>query len=95
MATARAVRLADRNLVTSAAPCPADPGLFIYSDGLSEARDESGEDFGAQRVVKLAEVHRGSSPEEIVAACLRDLRAFRGAAPASDDLTLLALQRQR
>ncbi|MFN7971761.1 MAG: SpoIIE family protein phosphatase [Acidobacteriota bacterium] len=74
---------------------PPGSGFFIYTDGLSEARDGGDADFGAHRVVTLAAKHRELPPGAMVAAYLEELRAFRGAAAPTDDLTLLALRRDR
>ena len=65
--------------------------LFLYTDGLSEARSESDE-YGVHRVMVRQQAAR--TPAELIAACLDDLRAFAGAGPRLDDLTLLAIRRQ-
>jgi sigma-B regulation protein RsbU (phosphoserine phosphatase) len=66
--------------------------LLLYTDGLSEARNEAGEEYGSKR---LAEVLRDCdvlSPQALIAACVADLRAFQSGAPGTDDLTLMALR---
>jgi sigma-B regulation protein RsbU (phosphoserine phosphatase) len=71
-----------------------DPGdtLFLYSDGLLEARG-AGDEYGVERVVRLLRQHAGRPPAELIAACLDDVRAFTDAAALLDDLTLLAIRR--
>jgi len=71
---------------------PGD-GIVIYTDGLSEARNGSGDDYGVGRLTRMVEAHRGDPPRSLVAACLEDLGAFRGASRPNDDLTLLAIRR--
>ena len=66
--------------------------LFLYTDGLSEARREDDE-YGVDRLTELMGKHRHLCPKELVSICLNDLAEFTGATPRSDDLTLLALQR--
>lgn len=66
--------------------------LFLYTDGLSEARNQDDE-YGVDRLTALMKKHRGLCPTELVSACLDDLAAFTGTTPRTDDLTLLALQR--
>jgi phosphoserine phosphatase RsbU/P len=66
--------------------------LFLYSDGLSEARNE-GDEYGVDRVLTLVRQQAARTPAEMIAACLDDLRAFAGAGPCLDDLTLLAIRR--
>jgi sigma-B regulation protein RsbU (phosphoserine phosphatase) len=71
-----------------------DPGdtLFLYSDGLLEARG-AGDEYGVERVVRLLRQQAGRPPAELIAACLDDVRAFTDAAALLDDLTLLAIRR--
>ena len=71
-----------------------DPGdtLFLYSDGLLEARG-AGDEYGVERVVGLLRQQVGLSPAELIAACLDDVRTFTEAAALSDDLALLAIRR--
>ena len=65
--------------------------LFLYSDGLSEARG-AGDEYGVDRVMNLVRQQAARGPADLIAACLDDLRAFVDGPPL-DDLTLLAIQR--
>ena len=65
--------------------------LFLYTDGLSEARSAESE-YGVDRVTHLVRQQAARRPAELIAACLEDLRAFTDSPPL-DDLTLLAIQR--
>jgi len=71
-----------------------DPGdtLFLYTDGLSEASNESDE-YGLDRVIALVRQHSARQPAEMIAACLDDVRAFTNGTPGFDDMTVLALRR--
>ena len=71
-----------------------DPGdsLFLYTDGLSEARCQDDE-YGVDRVTQLVRQQSTRHPCELISACLDDLRAFVKESPAHDDLTLLAIRR--
>jgi sigma-B regulation protein RsbU (phosphoserine phosphatase) len=72
-----------------------DPGdlLVLYTDGVSEARNPAGDEFGEDRILDAAAECRnaadGNAPESI----LRRLTAFRAGTPAADDLTLMTIQR--
>ena len=66
--------------------------LFLYTDGLSEARSDHDE-YGVDRVTRLVRQHGGRKPAELIASCLEDLRGFVQDAPPHDDLTLLAMRR--
>jgi phosphoserine phosphatase RsbU/P len=66
--------------------------LLLYSDGLTEAMNRHQEQFGEERLMKaLAASHRGSV-EHIRERILVDMSAFRGDAPAHDDITLVILK---
>ena len=66
--------------------------LFLYTDGLSEARQQDDE-YGVDRLTELMRKHGRLCPTELISVCLNDLAEFTGTTPRSDDLTLLALQR--
>jgi sigma-B regulation protein RsbU (phosphoserine phosphatase) len=70
---------------------PGD-SLLLYTDGLSEARDIHGAEYGVERLTKLAPVIRASSPRAMISACLEDLRTFSGGTRKSDDLTIMAVR---
>lgn len=72
-----------------------EPGdtLFLYSDGLSEARDRSSIEYGVARLAKFVSERHALPPEALTAACLKDVVAFRNGAPRTDDLTVMALRR--
>jgi sigma-B regulation protein RsbU (phosphoserine phosphatase) len=84
-----------RDAEFSATRLQLEPGdtLFLYTDGLSEARNGN-DDYGVERVTRLARQQSARPPAELIAACLNDLRAFSGAGPRLDDLTLLAIRRR-
>jgi phosphoserine phosphatase RsbU/P len=65
--------------------------LFLYTDGLSEARCENDE-YGVERVTQLVGRESWRSAPALVSACITDLRSFAGATPGLDDVTLLAIR---
>jgi phosphoserine phosphatase RsbU/P len=67
--------------------------LFLYTDGLTEAFDKAGDEYGMCRLEALTARHLRTTPEEILAACLSEVRNFSAGAKQTDDLTLLALRR--
>jgi sigma-B regulation protein RsbU (phosphoserine phosphatase) len=68
--------------------------LVLYTDGLTEATSGLPQQYGDQRLKALLGGLAGSSPQEIIAACIDDLRSFRAGAAKTDDVTILALQRE-
>ena len=70
--------------------------IFIYTDGLTEAEDNTHAQFGKQRMISIARhalrnVGLGH-PETLIALQTEALRNFVGNAVQSDDLTMLALR---
>jgi len=72
-----------------------EPGqaLLLYTDGLSEARDDDGRMYGSDRIHQLALGKRGTPPKALIEVYLTDLAAFRKDVPAGDDLTIMAIGR--
>ncbi|HUL32903.1 MAG TPA: SpoIIE family protein phosphatase [Candidatus Eisenbacteria bacterium] len=70
---------------------PGD-SLFLYTDGLTEIFNSKGDEYGLARVESLVSKHAAKSPENILSACLSEIRDFSPGTRRTDDLTLLALQ---
>jgi sigma-B regulation protein RsbU (phosphoserine phosphatase) len=72
-----------------------DPGdlLLLYTDGVTDARNAEGEEFGKARVERLLLEARGQSAPEVVAALEAAVRAFTGPVAPFDDVTVLAVKR--
>lgn len=70
-----------------------DDSIVLYTDGLSEARDEEGREYGAERLSSLLKMTRRTSTRSIVDDCVGDLRKFQKGQPAFDDMTLMAIRR--
>lgn len=67
--------------------------LLVYSDGLTEARNEKGEFFGDQRLLELLLDMKGSSAEAAGAGLVAAVDRFVGEARPNDDLSLILLRR--
>jgi sigma-B regulation protein RsbU (phosphoserine phosphatase) len=79
--------------MTQARPFPAGSTAVLYSDGITEAEDVSGEEFENARLEALLEQHLGCG-----AAMIRDqiadaVDSFVGEAPQKDDQTLVVVRR--
>jgi len=68
--------------------------LLFHSDGLPEARGESGAEYGDGRVEAVAARKLGGRPGELVAALAADLDRFLGRVPADDDVSIAAIRRK-
>jgi len=67
--------------------------LFLYTDGLTEARNRAGAEYGLHRIHALAARHTEIAPAGLISECLEDLLSFREGLKQTDDLTLLAVRR--
>ena len=69
--------------------------LLLYTDGLTEAMAPDSAMFGEDRVLSILESADGMPPQGLIERLTRAVRAHRGEAPLSDDLTLVVLQSKR
>jgi sigma-B regulation protein RsbU (phosphoserine phosphatase) len=70
--------------------------LFVlYTDGISEAMNESDDCFGDERLGRILEEHADLPSEELRERVLREIAAFCGAAPQHDDMTMIFLRVDR
>jgi phosphoserine phosphatase RsbU/P len=76
------------------AELPVLPGdlLVVFSDGILEAANSRGEEFGEEGVIGSIERSRNQAPGEICAAILADVRMFLGKELPQDDQTLLVVR---
>lgn len=72
-----------------------EPGgiLLLFSDGVTESENPTGEFFGTERLLQLLCISRHRPLPELLAAVDDAVREFTGPGPATDDLTLLAVRR--
>jgi sigma-B regulation protein RsbU (phosphoserine phosphatase) len=68
--------------------------LLAYSDGLTEARNLAGEEFGMERLEALLPTLRGLPPPEVGARLLEEVDRFLGEARLEDDLSVVAISRR-
>ncbi len=65
--------------------------LFLYTDGLSEATNAEGEEYGAKRLAESLVGLRGLPARAIVESVVDGANAFQGGTPQVDDLTAMAI----
>ena len=70
---------------------PGD-GLFLYTDGITEALDRQGNEFGDARLVAALRQSGGSCAREMLERVTAALGSFAGDATPADDVTCLALR---
>jgi len=70
---------------------PGD-GLFLYTDGVTEAVDGAGDFFSDERLCQLLQQSNSSPLTEIVQGVINEVKRFSTGVPQSDDITVLALR---
>jgi serine phosphatase RsbU (regulator of sigma subunit) len=63
--------------------------LALYTDGVVEAPDGNGREFGEERLAELLRARRGEPLDRIRREVLDELRRWTGGAEAHDDVTLV------
>jgi sigma-B regulation protein RsbU (phosphoserine phosphatase) len=74
---------------------PGDLVVF-YTDGVTEARDTSGQIFGEARLRQtLMDGASHASAQQILQTVVQAIDQFTGDTPQSDDFTLMVVKRQQ
>ena len=66
--------------------------LFLYTDGLTEARNAGRRLFGQKHLDELMAHCTNKNPQEIVSTVIAEVEQFAGPTEQSDDLTLLVIR---
>ncbi|MDR2693975.1 MAG: SpoIIE family protein phosphatase [Chitinispirillales bacterium] len=70
---------------------PGD-GLFLYTDGITEAVNGQNALFGQTRLAEAVNVYNNLPLKEFTSAIKREIDKFAGGAEQADDITMLALR---
>jgi sigma-B regulation protein RsbU (phosphoserine phosphatase) len=71
-----------------------DDCLVLYTDGVTEALDSEGEEFGMANVIKAIQASASDGAAGIITRLTDDLRAFVGNHPQHDDITLIVIRKK-
>jgi serine phosphatase RsbU (regulator of sigma subunit) len=66
--------------------------VVVCSDGITEARDPSGDEYGRDRMTELLSREHGGDPEVVLRRLMDSVNAFAGTEPQADDITALVLR---
>ncbi len=66
--------------------------LVIFTDGVIEAMNVQGEEYGEDRLLQVLATGAATTPDELLRRIMGDLDIFVGATPQHDDITCLLLK---
>ena len=67
-------------------------GLFLYTDGITEATDNKNKLFGEERLEHILQNISDHKPSSILNLIIKEVRNFVGEMPQSDDITMLEIR---
>ena len=70
----------------------AGDGLFLYTDGVTEAMDEAGNQFSESRLEEFLKQANGSSATKLVHGTVGQVKRHAAGVPQSDDITIVTLK---
>ena len=70
---------------------PGD-GIFLFTDGVSEAMDKDGNEFSSERLEELLKNLDRLAPQDITKDALEDVDHFVAGADQSDDITVMVVK---
>ena len=70
-----------------------DDCLVLYTDGVTEALDDEGFEFGLERTIQSVRASAMHGASAIVTRVIDDVRNFSGSQPQNDDITMIAIHK--
>lgn len=67
--------------------------LLLFTDGVNEAMDEHGEEFGMDRLTAIFRDHAAEGADSVMDTVTAAVAAFVGDHPQSDDITLIVVEK--
>ena len=83
----------DRLTADFAVPLERDDCLVLYTDGVTEALNSDGDEFGIDRMIQSVRASATDGAQTIVKRIIEDVRNFTGSFPQNDDITLIAIRK--
>jgi len=83
----------DRITKDFAVPLERDDCLVLYTDGVTEALNSEGDEFGLGRTTESVRASASDGAQAIVRRVIDDVRNFTGSQPQNDDITLIAIRK--
>lgn len=82
----------DQQFTASKARLEPGDTLVLFTDGISEAQNHAGDEYGIEALRSVVEGQPRACPNSLVQACREHLDGFRAGHERTDDETLLAIQ---
>lgn len=86
-------QLLEKNLEIKKFHFKAGDSVLFYTDGLNEARNERGEEYGEERIQSLMEIYGSLHAKTIINKVQTSLEAFIGGISPLDDVTFTCIHR--
>ena len=67
--------------------------LVLYTDGVTEALDTEGYEFGIERTIQSVRASAVDGAPAVVTRVIEDVRNFAGSQPQNDDITMIAIHK--
>ena len=67
--------------------------LVLYSDGVTEARNDADDEYGEERLTAFLAKNRGLDPEKLVESLIRTVNEFSKDGKPGDDVTVTVIRR--
>src|SRR6266436_4241083 len=83
----------DRLTTDVAVPLERNDCILLYTDGITEALDNEGNEFGLERTIGSVQSSAKEGAQAIVTRLIDDLRNFVGSTPQNDDITMIAIRK--
>ena len=84
--------LAEWNYVGGKTTLQSGDTIFLFTDGLSEAQNAEGMQFGRKHIREVVGSHPDCTPRQLAEAVETEVRLFAGDTEQNDDLTLLIIK---
>jgi len=82
----------DELFLTRSLPFHPGDSLFLFTDGLIEARNEAKKEFGLERLLALVQANVLDSPKDLIDRVRHEIETFSQGQPQQDDIAFLAIR---
>jgi phosphoserine phosphatase RsbU/P len=83
----------DRITADVSVPLEPDDCLVLYTDGVTEALNGEGDEFGRERMIRSVQASAREGAAGMIARLTADVRTFAGGHPQNDDITLIVIRK--